>query len=242
MATWIVHLRLAENLLDLIDGLDPAYFAIGNVAPDSGVPDKNWENFDPPTEITHFRVGVGAEERSADLVFYRQHLHPCGDFTSKPKQFSFCLGYFFHLITDNLWSDLIGAPTSERWASEFEADPKFIWQVKRDWYGLDFEYVRSNPDCIFWRVFLNSAYKEDYVPFLPKHAIERQLAYIKDLYQREDERIQEWYIERPDLYLSQAEMDAFLKKATAKLHEIYRKVCVRQVDITGFLSVLEFLP
>jgi len=48
---------LAENLLGLIEGLDPAYFAIGNVAPDSGVPDENWENFDPPPEITHFRVG-----------------------------------------------------------------------------------------------------------------------------------------------------------------------------------------
>lgn len=38
MATWIVHLRLAERLLPLIQGLDEAYFAIGSVAPDSGIP------------------------------------------------------------------------------------------------------------------------------------------------------------------------------------------------------------
>ena len=239
MATWIVHLRLAENLLGLIEGLNPATFAIGNVAPDSGVPDENWENFDPPTEITHFRVGEGDNMRSADLKFYQQHLHPCNEISTDPARFSFRLGYFFHLITDNLWMDWIGKPTSERWAAEFEADPKFIWQVKRDWYGLDFEYVRAYPDCIFWQVFLESEYDVDYVPFLPKHAIQRQLDYIKELYQREDERIQEWYIERPSFYLSQVEMDDFIEQATAKLYEIYRQVIMEQRDLSGFPSAID---
>jgi len=45
MASWIVHLRIAELLLGMIDGLDAPYFAIGNIAPDSGIPDENWENF-----------------------------------------------------------------------------------------------------------------------------------------------------------------------------------------------------
>jgi hypothetical protein len=53
MATWITHLRIADNLLPLIAGLDEEYFAIGNLAPDSGVPDENWENFEPPPSITH---------------------------------------------------------------------------------------------------------------------------------------------------------------------------------------------
>lgn len=54
MATWIGHLRIAEHLLNEIEGLDESYFALGSLAPDSGVPDENWENFDPPSEITHF--------------------------------------------------------------------------------------------------------------------------------------------------------------------------------------------
>jgi hypothetical protein len=45
MATWIAHLRLAENLLETIDGLEAASFALGNIAPDSGIPDEKWENF-----------------------------------------------------------------------------------------------------------------------------------------------------------------------------------------------------
>jgi hypothetical protein len=43
MATWIVHLRLTENLLELIEGPDAAQFAVGNIAPDSGVPDEKLE-------------------------------------------------------------------------------------------------------------------------------------------------------------------------------------------------------
>lgn len=54
MAIWIAHLRLAENLLARIPNLDEAQFAIGNIAPDSGVPDEKWEHFDPPKEVTHF--------------------------------------------------------------------------------------------------------------------------------------------------------------------------------------------
>ena len=45
MASWIVHLRIAENLLGFIPDLEPARFAVGNIAPDSWMPDEKWENF-----------------------------------------------------------------------------------------------------------------------------------------------------------------------------------------------------
>jgi hypothetical protein len=43
MASWIVHLRIAENLLAKFPELDERQFAIGNIAPDSGWPDEKWE-------------------------------------------------------------------------------------------------------------------------------------------------------------------------------------------------------
>ena len=54
MATWIAHLRIAENLLAEIPGLDAGSFATGSIAPDSGVPDEKWEKFTPPPEVSHF--------------------------------------------------------------------------------------------------------------------------------------------------------------------------------------------
>ena len=154
-------MRLAEGLLALISGLEEAQFAIGSVAPDSGIPDENWETFDPPAEVLHFQrdedeAGKGQKRMCADLAFYRRYLAPLHPWQPASPRFSFLLGYFFHLATDNLWSVEVGRPTRQRFAAEFEADPKFIWQVKRDWYGLDFAYVRSHPDCIFWQVFMNA--------------------------------------------------------------------------------------
>src|SRR5262245_39081459 len=61
MGTWISHLRIAENLLAQIPGLDEVAFAYGNLAPDSGLPNADWTIFDPPKTVTHF-LRVGEDE------------------------------------------------------------------------------------------------------------------------------------------------------------------------------------
>jgi hypothetical protein len=76
MATWITHLRIAENLLGLFPDLDPAPFAVGNIALDSGIPDEKWEKFTPPAEVTHFGNFTDAYRKLADLEFYRRYLLP----------------------------------------------------------------------------------------------------------------------------------------------------------------------
>src|SRR6266540_5060921 len=154
MATWIAHLRIAENLLDLIPNLNAAQFAIGNIAPDSGIPDEKWEKFDPPPQVTHFKRSASVHKDIADLDFYRKYLANVSP--QDTLRFSFRLGYFFHLITDNLWTVKVGKPTQDRYPDQFASDKNFIWEVKKDWYGLDQIYVRSHPNCLFWRVFLNA--------------------------------------------------------------------------------------
>jgi hypothetical protein len=145
MATWIIHLRSAEKLLDMIDGIDPAHFVIGNIAPDSGIPDEKWEKFDPPGEVLHFYIQDSPVWQSADLEFYRQYLQGFSNEEDDNDQYSFLLGYFFHLITDNFWDNKIDKPTRIKFSVEFEKDSQFIWEVKRDWYGLDFIHLRNKP-------------------------------------------------------------------------------------------------
>jgi hypothetical protein len=104
MATWIVHFRLAGNLLQMIDKLDESDFAIGNIAPDSGIPDENWENFNPSPEVLHFKSDVHVPFEFADLDFYHQYLLPMQKTAVDAKRFSFLLGFFFRLVVDNLWT------------------------------------------------------------------------------------------------------------------------------------------
>jgi hypothetical protein len=239
VATWIVHLRLAENLLSMIEGLDSSQFAVGNVAPDSGIPDETWETFNPPVEVTHFEVSVDGIFRMADLDFYRLYMAPLKHENHNRMCFSFRLGYFFHLVTDNSWAEQISRPTRERFAQDFEADPDFGWEVKRDWYGIDLHYVRTHPESIFWRVFLGSEYTQEYLDFMPIEAVQLRLEYIKKLYQRTDEEIERKYGQRPCKYLSEDEVDDFIRANTERLHGIYRHLWEEEGDTADRSSALE---
>jgi len=236
MATWIAHLRIAENLLERISGLDPGQFSIGNIAPDSGIPDEKWEKFNPPPQVTHFKRSKSVHKDIADLDFYRGYMADVSP--EDVPRFSFRLGYFFHLITDNLWTIEIGLPTSERWAEQFAADKKFIWEVKEDWYGLDQIYVREYPDCLFWRVFLLSEPDSADLDFLPPEALPHQLKHIKNFYQRDDEEIRTM-ISRPMIYLSKSAMDQFVDKAAERIFGLYHILWPSPPVLNGLSSALE---
>jgi hypothetical protein len=238
LATWIAHLRLAENLLERLPGLDAAQFALGNIAPDSGIPDEKWEKFDPPVTVTHFQNPDSDFKGNHDLDFFRLYLAETAPQDS--GRFSFRLGYFFHLATDNLWSQMVGQPTKARFHEQFAANPKFIWEVKEDWYGLDFIYIRDHPQSLFWRVFLDAQPDGFDLDFLPKHALEHQLKHIKIFYQRQDDEIQAAY-KRPYTYLSQAEVDFFIAESTDRLFRIYHTLWPTPPDLTGKFSALELL-
>lgn len=226
MASWMVHFRLAENLLHRIDGLDTAAFALGNIGPDSGIPDAEWKTFTPPTEVTHFTREPGL---NADLDFYRAYLKGISP-ESDPVQFSFRLGYFFHIATDNLWNRMVYKPTQARFAGEFEGDPDFIWEVKRDWYGLDFCYLRDHGDFSIWRAFLGISELPDMPDFLPVEGLRLKVDYIQTFYQRSDEGIQALY-ERPYIYLSKEVMDRFVEESTERLYTIYDALWVQQMPV-----------
>ena len=236
MATWIAHLRIAENLLEHIYGLEPGQFAIGSVAPDSGIPDEDWEKFTPPPEVTHFKRSKSVHKDIADLDFYREHLAEISP--DATERFSFRLGYFFHLITDNLWTIEVGKPTQERYGDEFATDRKFIWEVKLDWYGLDQIYVREHPDSLFWPSFLDVEPASADLDFLPPEALPHQLKHIKSFYQRDDDEIKTM-MARPMEYLPKSEMDRFVEDTSERLLKIYQFLWPNPPALDGKVSALE---
>ena len=240
MATWIVHLRIAELLLGQIAGLDAPLFAVGNIAPDSGIPDEKWEKFTPDPAVTHFKVETDTYYGCADLEFFRRHLLPLRDGESDPLGYSFLLGYFCHLLTDNLWWQIIDKPNRERYGEQFAIDRNFIWEIKQDWYGLDQRYVREHPGSLFWRVFLNCAYDRADLDFLPKEATQQRIAYIQKFYQDDGEPIHQM-MARPFIYLSQAQMDAFVEEAAATIAKVQRRVWQADEALEGKVSGLELV-
>jgi hypothetical protein len=150
------------------------------------------------------------------------------------------LGYFFHLITDNLWYAQVGRPAWERWRADFQTESAFWNEIKSDWYGLDHAYVRAHPEALFWTTFVHCHYERDDLPFLPPQAIRRQLAYIQDWYRSEDDEIRAMLV-RPFVYLSPVQADAFVDIACEQLMRVFRKVWQTGADGDGRVSALELV-
>jgi hypothetical protein len=241
MTTWISHLRIAGRLLARIPGLDAAQFALGNIAPDSGIPDEKWEHFDPPKEVTHFLTKDGRSESDIhDLNFYRLYLTGL-DPHKNNGSFSYRLGYFMHLLTDVLWARTVWRPTKIRFAKELQEDkPRMVNEIKGDWYGLDFVYLRDHPEFLTWRIFLNAQPDAPGLDFLPRPAVDQQLAHIKHYYQNQGEEHPDAFT-RPYHYLSKLEMDEFVITTCDQLERVYRTLWPVPPDTTGFISALQFL-
>jgi hypothetical protein len=202
VGTWISHFRVAELLLEYLPDVDAQMFVIGNVAPDSGRPNHDATVFDPPKSVTHFLQPGDDEGRIRDLTFYREFVQPLRG--GEPAHFSFMLGYFTHLVTDNLWIHLIGHSTERAFATEFAADRAATWErVKDDWYGLDHKYLRDCPDNAFARWVVNAPNPPSPFAFLPSEALAYRLDDLREFYSHTEEFV----LDREDPYFSEASMN-----------------------------------
>jgi hypothetical protein len=244
MATWGAHFRIAENILKEYQNLNRGLFAIGNIAPDCGVPNENWSSFTPPKEISHFTVSndnfleVKLDKFILnDIEFFSKYLNDI-NLDSLKNNHSFLLGYFTHLITDNLWNYYIMRPLKEKLLKEFQRDKNFIWKVKSDWYDLDKVFLTENKDSLFWTDFLRVELNEDFLDFLPREGILRQMKLIKKFYQISEEE----YLrvsKKEFVYLKKEEMDNFIQDSTQVIMDILRQIFDKTFNLAEKISFLD---
>ncbi len=210
MASWMVHLRIADRLLDSIPDLSPTEFIVGNIAPDSGVPNDDWSVFTPSTRISHFK---GTGKITIPPAFAAKYFTPEQQKIYTKEQYSFYLGYLTHLLTDLLWIREVYTPIKERFAPEFDADPRFIRTVKQDFYDLDHKYLRDHPDFRAFSIYDAAVgFRNDFMEEFSSDAFDNRRCYITDYYHAQRENLDREYC-----YLTETQMDAFVKKATAEI-------------------------
>jgi hypothetical protein len=238
MGTWISQLRIAENLLNHFSDLDEVTFAFGNLSPDSGIPNADWTQFDPPKEVTHFLQKGEGEGAIHDLVFYEQYLvniRPQDDI----KLYSFRFGYFFHLICDIMWAKRIWEASKIIYKNELEKSKKeAIEKIKTDWYGLDQLYVRENQNSLFWHVIVPNANSPSYLPFVKDKALHQQYDYIRKYYS-EPER--DWFSSLPFHYLNEPTMTRIVDESIEAVLIICKKL-QNMKNLDGLKSSVSLLP
>lgn len=189
MASWMVHLRIADLLLDRIEDLDETAFILGNLAPDSGVPNEDWSVFNPPGDVTHFKTDP-EDKATIDIdKFINDYFSE--DHISKysKKEYSFFLGYYTHLLTDIEWTRMVRSAglNEENAKKENMTLTQFIWKNKEDWYDLDFLYLEEHPDFRAFHIYEDA---EDltnvFMDIFPIDAFEDRRKYICGFYHSDE--------------------------------------------------------
>ncbi len=217
MASWMVHLRIADKLLDCFPNIEEEAFIMGNIAPDSGEPSEDWSYFVPDSNQTHYRKRDAEGKLKIGVAQYiEEYFTPEMQASYTAKQYSFYLGYLTHLMTDVLWTEIVWGRTKECFPEEIQADKNaFLWKCKGDWYDLDHLYLKKHPDFRAFRIYEEiQEFKNTYIDMFSEKAFENRKAYIVGFYREEHENLDREYI-----YLTEPQVDAFVGAACERILE-----------------------
>lgn len=213
MASWIIHLRVADGLLAQFS-LDAASFVLGSIAPDCGKQNADGLSYTPPKSVSHF----SPDGRSASIDysnFYDAYIRD----EARPLARAFLLGYLAHLITDKLWGATVFEPSYARYGDRFPDKAAFVKAVKHDWYDLDSLYLARHPNFHAYKTLTEMArFEGDYLSFYPPEIIEEKRTAIDAFYKT---RVCD--LSRTDyFYLTENEADRFVSDAVVHCTEILK--------------------
>jgi len=220
VATWIVHLRVADKLLDSIPDISPVEFVVGNIAPDSGIPNQDWSVFTPSGDVSHFKT---TDADGLKVIHIHEFVDQYYSIEQRKKydckQMSFYLGYLSHLITDMHWANGIVRPSIEKFRTLYDNDRKvWIGTLKKDWYDLDFLYLIKNPVFRAFSMYESAVgFSNIYMDFFSEDAFDNRRGYIVNFYRGQRENVERVYN-----YLTEDEMDRFVDECAGLVCQTLR--------------------
>lgn len=225
MASWMIHLRVAQGIYEKLDLVHKAEFVMGNIAPDSGVPTADGTGFMPDAGVSHFRtVDENGIKDVHDDLFVARYFTKERRESYNEREHAFYLGYLVHLLTDKLWASKIVYGAKENLSELFEQDKTAFWKkIKRDWYDLDFLYLKKHPEFEAFRIYEGiKEFKNSYLDFFAENAFVQRKKFIIEFYRKGVEKVEE-----RETYISQEELDTFVEYSVGQIIEVLNeKICI----------------
>lgn len=153
MAGTVMHLVVADKLLDKLNIKDPASFYCGNLAPDAIMARENYER--EMKNHTHFKDGIGLRmfefrQKERQEEYHKKFNAFVERFLDKESpEYELYLGYVVHMLTDELYL----LDYYESFLVELEAQGKELW---------DEEFVKgyvSDVDRVDWEIVREYTFK-----------------------------------------------------------------------------------
>lgn len=208
MASWMIHLRVTQGIYEQLALKHVNEFIMGNIAPDSGIPKADGTGYLPDAEVSHFRTidQNGIKDVHEDR-FIKQFFSKAQREHYDARTYAFYFGYLTHLLTDKLWAEEIGYGAKNKFPDLFDRDREAFWKkIKRDWYDMDFMYLKENPDFEAFRIYESmEEFPNRYVDFFAEDAFEKRRQFITAFY-----RDGAANVEVRETYLSPEELDRFV--------------------------------
>lgn len=178
MATWLMHLRVAEKLKPFLGELDETAYYVGSIAPDSGRMVGNF-TYIPPKDVSHWkREGVSFEQRFEDNAgfFIKYGVNERDVFKR-----SLFLGYYIHIVTDTVYVRDVIRPFIEKNGREFWREN--VAEIRAGWYELDYRFLCENRNFYPLRVISGTKeFKNDYFDYFAEDDITERINFAAELY------------------------------------------------------------
>lgn len=178
MATWLMHLRVAEKVKPFLGEVDETAYYVGSIAPDSGRMVGNF-TYLPPKNVSHWkREGVSYEQRFEDNAgFFKKY----GVGESDIFKRSLFLGYYIHILTDTVYVRDVIQPFIDKNGKAFWREN--VAEIRAGWYELDYRFLCGNRN--FYPLGVISGIKEfknEYFDYFSEDDITERIRFAAELY------------------------------------------------------------
>lgn len=184
MASWMLHLRIADALLTRFPQLEPTQFVAGNLAPDSGRMNADRMSYTPTKQLSHWKKPKEQGGAIQDELFAQRYLHPL---PNKPETCAFHLGYYAHLLTDQNFIATVFRPLRDKRIYELPDATSFSEALKKDWYQTDLRYFAQNPELRSYHILQTIRdFPNSYFDYFAADAFTKKLREIQKAYRLAD--------------------------------------------------------